>query len=364
MGNPLLDMQVTNGEALLQKYELKANDAILAEDKHAPIYDEVVKDYKVTYVAGGAAQNAARAAAYVLPSDSVVYTGCVGDDDLANTLKAANAKEGVESAYLVKKGELTGACAVILTGQERSLVTTLRSSEKFEPSHLDTISNLVDGAKLYYIGGFFLTHGVESALIVAKKAAAEGKIFSLNLSAPFIAQFFKVQLEQIFPYADIVIGNESEAEAYASAIGLTEAEKTNLPLIAKRIAASPKNNASRPRVVVLTHGPKETVLVSSDDIDNPKIFKVEPLAKEEHVLLTVSHNETVGSRVLSHGEDCFKVRAYNATACHGDKEGRDETMDARPPRGTVHRDPGHGATAAHHPRDPATGRYPANCRLR
>lgn len=38
MGNPLLDMQVTNGEELLKKYELKANDAILAEDKHLPMY--------------------------------------------------------------------------------------------------------------------------------------------------------------------------------------------------------------------------------------------------------------------------------------------------------------------------------------
>jgi hypothetical protein len=37
MGNPLLDMQVTNGEELLKKYELKANDAILAEDKHIPL---------------------------------------------------------------------------------------------------------------------------------------------------------------------------------------------------------------------------------------------------------------------------------------------------------------------------------------
>lgn len=38
MGNPLLDMQVTNGEELLAKYDLKANDAILAEEKHAPMY--------------------------------------------------------------------------------------------------------------------------------------------------------------------------------------------------------------------------------------------------------------------------------------------------------------------------------------
>ena len=38
MGNPLLDMQVRDGEALLKKYNLKANDAILAEEKHLPMF--------------------------------------------------------------------------------------------------------------------------------------------------------------------------------------------------------------------------------------------------------------------------------------------------------------------------------------
>jgi adenosine kinase len=38
IGNPLLDIQVRDGEALLEKYQLKANDAILAEEKHAPMY--------------------------------------------------------------------------------------------------------------------------------------------------------------------------------------------------------------------------------------------------------------------------------------------------------------------------------------
>jgi len=39
MGNPLLDIQVTNGEELLKKYNLNANDAILAEEKHLPMSD-------------------------------------------------------------------------------------------------------------------------------------------------------------------------------------------------------------------------------------------------------------------------------------------------------------------------------------
>lgn len=37
MGNPLLDIQASNGEDLLKKYDLKANDAILAEEKHQPL---------------------------------------------------------------------------------------------------------------------------------------------------------------------------------------------------------------------------------------------------------------------------------------------------------------------------------------
>ena len=88
---------------------------------------------------------------YVLPENSVVYTGAVGDDDLAEQLRAANQREGLHDAYMVKKGEQTGACAVVITGHNRSarfifipslsvqihfvyrsLVTTLRSAENTE----------------------------------------------------------------------------------------------------------------------------------------------------------------------------------------------------------------------------------------
>jgi adenosine kinase len=43
----------------------------------------------------------------------------VGDDDRAQQLKAANKREGLAEAYLVKKGEQTGACAVVITGHHR-----------------------------------------------------------------------------------------------------------------------------------------------------------------------------------------------------------------------------------------------------
>ena len=48
-----------------------------------------------------------------------MYTGCVGNDELAEQLKAANKREGLDQRYLVKKGERTGACAVVITGYDR-----------------------------------------------------------------------------------------------------------------------------------------------------------------------------------------------------------------------------------------------------
>jgi hypothetical protein len=60
--NPLLDIQAFGNEELLKKYDLKANDAILAEPKHLGIYEDLLNNYDAKLIAGGAAQNTARGA--------------------------------------------------------------------------------------------------------------------------------------------------------------------------------------------------------------------------------------------------------------------------------------------------------------
>lgn len=57
--------------------------------------------------------------------------------------------------------------------------------------------------------GFFLTVSLESILKVAKHASQMNKLFCLNLSAPFISQFFKDSLMQVMPYVDVLFGNET-----------------------------------------------------------------------------------------------------------------------------------------------------------
>jgi len=105
------------------------------------------------------------------------------------------------------------------------------------------------------------------------------QIFALNISAPFIAQFFKSQLDEVLPHTDILFGNESEAEVYAEAAGYPD--KKDIPDIARRIAHSPKTNTS-PRVVIFTQGADSTIVVSSDKPEAQK-FPVEKLTDDQIV---------------------------------------------------------------------------------
>lgn len=60
--------------------------------------------------------------------------------------------------------------------------------------------------------GFFLTVSPESIMKVAKHASDSNKIFCMNLSAPFISQFFKEPLMKVMPYVDILFGNETVSD--------------------------------------------------------------------------------------------------------------------------------------------------------
>lgn len=47
---------------MLAHYGLKPNDAILAEEKHMPLYEDLLQNRHAKLIAGGAAQNTARGA--------------------------------------------------------------------------------------------------------------------------------------------------------------------------------------------------------------------------------------------------------------------------------------------------------------
>lgn len=83
-------------------------------------------------------------------------------------------------------------------------------------------------------------------------------MFIINLSAPFIPEFFKDAVDASSPFWDFVICNESEAAAYAKSHGLEST--TDIPAIAKHLANLPKANSKRARVAVVTQGTEPTIV--------------------------------------------------------------------------------------------------------
>jgi adenosine kinase len=62
IGNPLLDISAEVPLSVLERYNLTLGSAILASPEHLPLFQELIDQYQVDYVAGGATQNAIRAA--------------------------------------------------------------------------------------------------------------------------------------------------------------------------------------------------------------------------------------------------------------------------------------------------------------
>jgi len=312
MGNPLLDMIAETPKDMLTKYNLNANDSIMAEEKHMPLYEELQKNFKVTYVAGGATQNSIRAAQWILPPNSTSFIGCVGKDEYAKTLEKAANEDGVNVPYM-HVDDPTGTCACLITDNNRSLVANLSAADKYKIDHLKKPENwaLVEKAKYFYIGGFFFTHSHESIMAVAKHAAENNKYFIQNLSAPFLSQFYTKFLDEAAPYWDIIFGNESEAAAFAEAhnYGTKDVKE-----IALKMAEIEKVNKNRPRMVVITQGADPTIVAYEGKI---KEYPVRELKKEDIVDSNAAGDAFVGGFLsqLVQGKDldtCIDAGNYVA----------------------------------------------------
>ncbi|KAK5881333.1 hypothetical protein CesoFtcFv8_022146 [Champsocephalus esox] len=277
MGNPLLDISAVVDKDFLDKFGLKLNDQILAEEHHKALFEEIVQKKKVEYHAGGSTQNSVKIAQWMIqePHKVATFFGCIGTDRFGEILKKKAEEAHVDAHYYEQNEEPTGTCAACITGDNRSLVANLAAANCYKKEkHLDLDSNweLVKKAKVYYIAGFFLTVSPESILKVAKHASENNKIFCMNLSAPFISQFFKEPLMKVMPYVDILFGNETEAATFAKELGF---ETDDIAEIAKKAQNLPKENTKRQRMVVFTQGKDDTVATVGEKVTRFPVLDID-----------------------------------------------------------------------------------------
>ena len=154
------------------RYGVKAGDAVLAEEKHQPVYAELVKDYKVDYIAGGAGQNSIRVAQWMLNAagkpNSTSYFGCVGNDKYATQMKEQAAGDGVDVQYMVTAEAPPGLRGPMTSDGERSLIANLAATN-FSRWIISTRQNPRPWSRLpRYSTWAFLTVSCESIDLIGK----------------------------------------------------------------------------------------------------------------------------------------------------------------------------------------------------
>ena len=316
MGNPLLDISAEVGNDTLEKYGLLPGNAILAEEKHQPLFPEMAKQPNVQFIAGGATQNSIRVAQWLLQTPgATAYMGCVGSDDNGAKLKAACEKDGVNVSYMVDPKTPTGLCATLVTGIERSLCTNLNAANNYKVDHAKQPENLkiIKGAKIIYSAGFFITVSPESIKLASRQQAESGHLYCMNLPAPFFTQVppFKSCFVDTMPYVDFLFGNETEALTWAE----TEGWDTNdVEFIAIRLSLIPSVK-DRKRTVVITQGCDDTIVCINGKISKHPVLK---LPKEKLVDTNGAGDSYVGGflAALSKGlsvAECCTAGAYAAS---------------------------------------------------
>merc|ERR1719203_1146687 len=271
----------------------------------------------VEYIAGGATQNSIRVAQWMLQeAGKTAYMGCVGSDDYAKKLSEACAKAGVDAMYLVDSSTPTGKCATTILDKERSLTTDLGAANNYKASHLQepTQWKVLQGAKVVYSAGFFITVSPEAMDLASEETVKNGADYCLNLSAPFIVQVppFRAVLEKTLPLCDYLFGNETEAQAYAEAVGW---DTTDVEFIATRLSLVPGEGGKPPRKVVITQGADPTVVAIKGHVTKYPVIKLE---KSQIVDTNGAGDAFVGGflAALAKGADmekCCKAGSWSAS---------------------------------------------------
>ncbi|KAH8346889.1 hypothetical protein KR059_001973, partial [Drosophila kikkawai] len=250
-GNPLLDITcIIEDNTMLEKFGLSPNAAIIAEEKHDALFDELMNTENVIYSAGGACQNTMRIFQWIVQTPRRgIFTGAVGNDKLGDRIGKRAKADGLLTLYQVKEELPTGSCAVIINGLNRSMVANLGAASLFTDEWMDDEENLcyLERSQFFYFTGFFMAVCPSVVERVSKMCAESHRLMILNFSAVFVLQMQRAALIQVMQNVDVIICNKEEAIAFGDASGW---KTKNIFEVGHKLQSMPKANI-RPRLVLI-----------------------------------------------------------------------------------------------------------------
>ncbi|HID75492.1 MAG TPA: carbohydrate kinase family protein [Planctomycetaceae bacterium] len=196
---------------------------------------------------GGCASNTALALSRL--GIRVGVSGCVGEDTFGHFIVRALGEGGVDTSGIHRVSGIGSACTMIINvkGQDRRFISTAGANMRFTVSHIPP--GWVREARVFYVGGYFMMPGLETAEMVDlfRTARQAGAITVLDVVLYGRPESMKI-LEPLLAETDVFLPNDHEAEVIT---GLKDP-----------VEQAERFRAAGVKTVVITCGERGSVLVS------------------------------------------------------------------------------------------------------
>lgn len=151
LGSALIDIIAYVDNDLLEKYRLKPDETVRASPEVEGVFQDVMK-FNPIVQPGGSVVNSARLFQWISrKSLPVVITGCIGSDKYGALIRKTLSDEELHCDFFDAPGVPTGIVAVLLTDQNRTMVSHLGASKCFGMKHLNEhIWKHVEEADYFY----------------------------------------------------------------------------------------------------------------------------------------------------------------------------------------------------------------------
>ncbi|EZA60860.1 hypothetical protein DMN91_008028 [Ooceraea biroi] len=267
-GNPLLDIFVMlENDDLFKKYNLKTDgETELCEEKMQELTADLPSESEQNMCPGGSAQNTMRILQWLCDdtheSQIGIFHGGLGNDQNGSILEKLVRISGVDVRYAIHPTLPTGLCVSLVHDTSRSLVANLGAANVYTLDDLKKANLRLDNVKVIYIEGYFITHSLDVAKELVKRAQETNIIIAFNLSGLYIFQNHHAAICEMVGYAKIVFGNAREMIALAQALNVKYDDVTDIPFLLnslKRItvdisSASCKDWLADDGIFVMTRG--------------------------------------------------------------------------------------------------------------
>ncbi len=233
-----------------------SNTDIVVRVPHIPLPGETLMAGDIQHIPGGKGANQAVAARRI--GAEVYFVGCLGDDSYGNAAAANLASEGLRLDHLAHIAGVPSGVALIAVAEngENSIVVAPGANARLTATDVDHASSAIQISDIVIAQLEIPITAVHQAFRLAREAGVG------TLLNPAPAQLLT---DRLLALVDILVCNETEAEALTSMVVTDQASAT---------AAARALHAHGPDLVIVTLGGNGCLVATADAISHVPAFAV------------------------------------------------------------------------------------------